>query len=372
MSTSRQFILGIFFLTALSVLGFYTLFLTDFTLFKDPVMMRVYFAEAHDLREGNPVMVSGLRIGSVKGLEYDQRAPRNRRIRATLALNSPLEMPVGTTILIEESTFLGGRHVNIEPGEYGGGAMPKTEDGAYEGAVRQNPLAALGSIGTLLGENREAIGSILDNVSAITADARAGKGLVGMLLNDQRVAQDVADSVSDLRLITTEAKGIADDIRQGRGVLGKLINDPELVASLTGAMDSLQVIIEDVRAGRGVVGKLVADDELAAEISSLIQNFGELGENLNSGKGTLGKFLSDERFAADVEVLVQSLKTASLDIQEVTKTVRNGEGSLGKLLMNQELYDEVLVSVKLLSRSLEDYREAAPITAFTGVLFSAF
>ena len=36
------------------------------------------------------------------------------------------------------------------------------------------------------------------------------------------------------------------------------------------------------------------------------------------------------------------------------------------------LYDEALGGLKLLTRSLEDYREAAPVTAFTSVLFSAF
>ena len=39
---------------------------------------------------------------------------------------------------------------------------------------------------------------------------------------------------------------------------------------------------------------------------------------------------------------------------------------------DRELYDEALVAVKLLTRSLEDYREAAPVSAFTGVLFGAF
>ena len=33
--------------------------------------------------------------------------------------------------------------------------------------------------------------------------------------------------------------------------------------------------------------------------------------------------------------------------------------------VERELYDEALTSLKLLTRSLEDYREAAPVSAFT-------
>ena len=65
MNTKRQFLLGIFFLAALSVLAFYTLFLTDFTLFSQPERETVYFPSAHGLREGDPVLVAGLRVGRV-------------------------------------------------------------------------------------------------------------------------------------------------------------------------------------------------------------------------------------------------------------------------------------------------------------------
>ena len=58
--------------------------------------------------------------------------------------------------------------------------------------------------------------------------------------------------------------------------------------------------------------------------------------------------------------------------EEAFSLARAGEGTLGAIVMNDELYQEVLRTVGLLTRSLEDYREAAPITSFTGVLFSAF
>ena len=60
------------------------------------------------------------------------------------------------------------------------------------------------------------------------------------------------------------------------------------------------------------------------------------------------------------------------DLSVVAAQVRAGEGSLGKLVMDTELYQEALESVQLITRTLEDYREAAPISTFTNVLFGAF
>ena len=96
---------------------------------------------------------------------------------------------------------------------------------------------------------------------------------------------------------------------------------------------------------------------------------GELLPNRSIGLGT--GIVEGSRHE-ELEKIVANVKTASEDPNTVVAHVRMGEGSLGKILMDQELYDEALKSVKLLTRSLEDYREAAPITAFTGVLFSAF
>ena len=62
----------------------------------------------------------------------------------------------------------------------------------------------------------------------------------------------------------------------------------------------------------------------------------------------------------------------ALSLATVAAQVRDGEGSLGKLVMDDELYAQALSSVQLITRSLEDFREAAPITTFTSVLFGAF
>ena len=365
MNKQRQLLLGVFFVVALSVLAGYTLFLTDIHFFTEPTREVVYFPEAYGLREGDPVQVSGLRIGRVKELDFDINAEPSRRIRAILLLDKPVELLTGAKITIAESTLLGGRHVDIDPGEFGGPLLERDEEGALFGQVQKNPIAALGDLGAVLTENRVAIANILTNTEAIVTNVREGRGTVGRFFSDEGMADEVETTIANIR-------DASDQLQRGEGVLGALLYDQKLLDSMSGAVDSLQAIGDDIRAGRGIVGRLIYDEELSSEVSKGIRSFSELGQQIQRGEGVMGKLLADEGLGNELEQIVKNVKTATEDLNTVVAHVRMGEGSLGKILMDQELYDEALKSVKLLTRSLEDYREAAPITAFTGVLFSAF
>lgn len=372
MSTQRQFLLGIFFLTAISILAFYTLFLTDFTLFSEPLTMDVYFSEANGLREGDAVMIQGLRVGRVKTLTYDSSQPADRRIKAVLNLNEEIELLENARISIQESTLLGGRQIDIDPGTFGGPPLTIAEGEVLKGVVQRNPIQALSSIGDILTENREAVRNIVRGLDTIVADARAGRGPLGRLLYDEEMARDLSSTVSSISEVAANSRRITDDINAGRGVIGRLINDEDLLETVRGTVMNLQTISADLREGRGIAGRLIYDEALADEVARAFQSFSNVAQKIERGEGIAGKLLSDPALGAKVESILGDFQTAAADIRAVVAQFRSGGGTLGRLLMDQQLYDEALVAVRLLTRSLEDYREAAPITAFTGVLFSAF
>ena len=82
MDNKRQFLLGTFFIVALSILGFYTLFLTDVYLFTTPVIETVKRVSKPGLRiyngkEGLPKVLGGLGVAIVStsaGVMSDRRA----------------------------------------------------------------------------------------------------------------------------------------------------------------------------------------------------------------------------------------------------------------------------------------------------------
>src|SRR5580765_1823825 len=162
MNTNRTVLLGLFFLAALGVLAYYTLFLTEADLFGKKSELVVHFAQTNGLREGDSVLVAGMRWGKVKSLEYDPTATNDRRIVVKLRLKEDVVLRRGFTIRIEDATLLGGKNVAIEPGPADADYVDPRKEMLF-GEVGRNPLASLGD---LVAESQKGVTRIVEDLSA--------------------------------------------------------------------------------------------------------------------------------------------------------------------------------------------------------------
>lgn len=379
----RQLLLGIFFVVALSILAYYTLFLTGTNWFRDPVVMNVYFPEANNLREGAEVQLLGTKVGRVKELTVESDAVASealllsgtdtlrRRVHAVLHLDQQIELAEDASITIRETSLLGGRHVDINPGTPGGKRIEWSADTPIFGKVYKNPIDSFGDLGALIGENREAFRTLMANLEAITTNVKDGKGTIGRLLMDEELSGDVKTGVADAKTLIANAKDASEQLKNGQGLLGALFYDPATKEKFSGLLDNLATLSADLKNPEGTIGALVYDKALKERVATGIEQFVTFGEKLNNNQGTLGMLLSDAQTKEDVRALLANLGSASADIKELVAQVKSGEGTVGKLLSSNELYDELKRTLLILNRSLEDFREAAPITAFSTVLFGA-
>jgi len=108
----------------LGVLSYYTLFLTDVPWFKEAHELVVHFDQAGGLRQGDSVLVAGIRQGRVMTLSYDPTAVLQRRVTVLLYLDQDVALREGFTIEIEDATLLGGKQVAIDPGPPEGREVP--------------------------------------------------------------------------------------------------------------------------------------------------------------------------------------------------------------------------------------------------------
>lgn len=399
MSTKQQTLLGLLAIAAMAVLGFYTLFLTDVNLFGEPIQIVVEFEDANGLREGDAVLVAGLRVGRVKAMTFDARAPREKRITVLLNLDQDIPLFEDYNVLIEESTLLGGRNVSILPGQAHLPQISIDTGTPLRGNLAPNPIDSLKSFSVILDENRGSIENIFSNFSDISQDLRDGRGMLGRVLTDDELSSEFEDLVTEFTKVGKNMRELSDRLTAGEGTLGKLFTSNDMYASLTATIDGLAKISEGLEEGRGVAGKLLNDPELAAEVDRAVRNFTAMSDDLRAGKGTIGKLLADGETADNISAISEDVRTITKQIRDgqgsigkiwasdelyqnllsfseridrVTAGLEEGEGTLAKLLTDDELYREVLTSVKLLNRSLEDYREAAPVSTFTSVLFNVF
>jgi phospholipid/cholesterol/gamma-HCH transport system substrate-binding protein len=372
MSPQRRLLLGVFFVVALFILAFYTLFLTDIHVFSKPILMTVYFPEANNLREGDPVQLLGARIGRVKEVTPNITAETKKRIRTVLSLERKVELLEDATISIRETSLLGGRNVFIDPGTFGGPVKQALEDGAFFGEVYKNPIASLGDFGKLLTENRDAINGFLTNLDTLTDDLRAGKGLLGRLIGDEALGVDAKDFMVAAKDLTTNLREASDQLKSGQGLLGALFYDQGMKQKWSDTLDNLSQLSGDLKGQEGLLGALIYDPSLKERLSNAIDNFGSFVGKLDQGEGALPMLMTDKDFKQQLDTLVTDLGAAAADIRTVVADARAGKGTVGKLLTDEALYADLRKTVGVLTRSLEDYREAAPITSFTSVLFAAF
>ena len=394
MSSQRQVLLGAFFVIVLSILGYYTLFMTDFSLFGKSHDMVVHFPEASGLRTGDAVLVAGIRKGRIGDMTLDPRAPLERRVTVTLIMDEEIELRESFVLRIEESTLLGGRQVYIDPGPAGDPLL--AAEAVKLGRVAPNPLADLGSF---VDENREAVRRIVTNLDEMVGGARAGRGLIGRILNEESMADTLVQGLQSFRTTADNAARISDGLREGRGVIGRLLTDQDLEARVQEIADnlaqvskSLASVSSDLEAGRGLAGRLLKDDSLGEEAALAVRTVREIVDRINQGDGTLWRLIVDPTIADDVQAIVsrvrngegslgklmtdeaiyERLSEVADNLAKASNALVNGEGSLGRLLMEPDLYLEVERAMGIVTRSLEEFREAAPVTTFTSVLFGAF
>lgn len=394
MTSKSQLALGAFFVAVLGILGYFTLFMTEFSLFRESYLMVVHFPDADGLREGDNVLVAGMRRGRVSQLTYDPGAQLDRRITVTLRMDEEVPLREGFDIHVEDATMLGGKLVVIDPGPPEG--PPVSSEAQLFGTIAPGALAGLGD---LLADSRGSVDRILGDVEVVVGDLRAGKGVLGRLIYDEALSTDVSAGLTSASATFANLEDVSGRIRNGEGVIGRLVTDEELAGKLQEIAGNLGTITEDfkvtsanLKEGRGTLGRLVNDEVLAEDVAQAVTTLQDIVERINAGEGTLGRLVTDDAIATHIESILAKaddgegllgqlltneevfakLDQIATDLASASAALSEGRGTIGKLLMDDALYAQLQRALNVVTLSLEEYREAAPISTFTSVLFGAF
>ena len=265
------------------------------------------FTNVLELKPGDPVKMAGVQIGRVEKLDIVEG-----RVQATLKLDRRHEVAVRTDSIatVKFLGLLGQNYVAISFGTAGApveeGASLKTEDQpdlsqlmirldkategvetmtrSFSGESFQNLLSPFTDF---LKENRERFGSILANVSNVTAQVASGQGTVGKLIYDDALHQSTLATVTNFNQTAESAKVALEQARTliarveaGEGTLGMLAKDKALYEETAVAMTNLKEILQKINQGNGSVGKLVNDESLFKNAKLTLQKLDKATEGL--------------------------------------------------------------------------------------------
>jgi phospholipid/cholesterol/gamma-HCH transport system substrate-binding protein len=288
--------------------------------------IKTVFSDISGLKEGAPVRVAGVEVGSVKKMDFvgdkvevtmevskEQMSRITNRSMASLGSVSLLgEAAVDITANSSGASIPEWGYVSSgpAPGSLATAAEAATKGLEQTSELLKNVQEGRGTLGKLVTDDTlyRQLNDFVESAEAVTRGINAGRGTLGRLATDPAAAKSLEQSLENLRMVTAR-------IRNGEGSLGHLINDDTLSKSVTSATNNLDVITGRINKGEGTAGKLITDAELYNRLNSMADRLDKLAASLNQGEGTAGQLLHDKQ-------LYENMNSAVTEMRDLLKEVK--------------------------------------------------
>lgn len=235
------------------------------------------------LRQGQPVMLSGVTVGYVDAVDIR----RDGKLLVTMRIYKQYQVPKGTSSKVAPNGVFGDMMVAMTPTE--------ATDDMY--AVGDTIPAGSPSIG---------IGEVLAKVDSISGDVRALTSALRGELVDRGGLTDIRKTVTAANELISTLQQIAET--QSR----ELTKTQESMRRVANAIDSARV--DSTFRSVGDLTKNVA--ELTNDLRGTTQQLNGILAKLDSKQGSAGMLLNDDGMYRDVRSLLQRLDSLTLDFQK--------------------------------------------------------
>jgi len=267
---------GALVLMGLAVFTVGLFWLTGRSIKSSGVRADVVFANVSGLKQGDPVMVSGVKKGRVQSVKLQ----RVGRVEVVLELSSDVKPHVDASAAVGSTDFFGARFVDFSPGDdqkpylqdghpIVGTTPPALMDVATGVATRANELIgnASGIVNQQLAEDihntliatqrglnvltEAGSGQMIRQTTATLASVeRVMAHLDTILGNGKRIdslGANITDLTNELSHATASLNGLLDKANKGEGTLGKLASDSTLYNDLHKTLNALTDLLTDLK-----------------------------------------------------------------------------------------------------------------------------
>lgn len=394
MDKGKLAVLGLFFAAFVAASLILASFFKDLKgLFGSKSSLYVTLDSAEGLKEGDDVLVKGVKAGSIEDISFSAIEGDKEKILVKVKLHDrPIKFYMSYKIKIVESSLIGGKYLSIVPRDPEEvdpekQAVLQNDEGlspekALKGNSDPSGFAAInewlkkngskfgdafskleelldqmkkGSVGKVLtdeGELYKDIKSMTNNAAETFTSAREimdkvrkGEGTIGKLVFEDKLYNDLSD-------LTNKAKNIADRMDRGEGTLGKLSSDSKLYDDLADVMGAAKDLLNKMRTGEGTVGALLNERDLYDEMRETTTNLREISRKIANGQGMAGRIVNDEELGSDFKDAVREFKEMTHNMNNVTKRLDKGEGTIGRMMSDDSLYRKADQAVDSLNKTL--------------------
>lgn len=270
---------------------------------KSKYELKIFYSNVYGLLPGAPVRLAGLRVGSVKNIEFPEAEP------------GKLEVIISV-------------------------------DKTVKSKIRSDSRALIGSLG-LLGDKTIEI-TVGSPDSSILEDGHVLRA--GNVTSIEAIISQGGDLVQNIKEASQSFKQIMDKINRGEGSLGLFVNDPNVYFDLDKLLVITEKLSRELETGHGSFSKFVKDSTFYVELTGFLSTTKSLIDTLSSGQGTIPRLLKDPEPYENLESIIS-------DWEQITTQIRSGQSTAGKLLTQDSLYLQLNRTLDRTEALLKDLRE---------------
>ncbi|MGC2423311.1 MAG: MlaD family protein [Nitrospirota bacterium] len=271
-------------------------------LFANNIIVYSNFSDIKGLKDGAPVRLSGVQIGSVKGIYFQSAGA----VRVAMSIKEDYLRFLTKDSVAAVSTMgiLGDKFIELSAGT--DGRLPP--GGVIAGTTSLDIQKIAGSGNAVIAK----LGTVVERLDHILYLIENGNGSASKFIKDPSL-------YDNLNASTKRLADILDSINSGRGSLGRIVKDDTLYSELEASARDLRQFTLSLKNSDGTLKKLVADKSLYENLDASSKKLSSILDRLDKGEGTLGGLTKNGRVSKDLEQTISDLKALIEDIKQHPK-----------------------------------------------------
>ena len=301
-TTSQKIRLGLFVIIGLLIFILATYLIGDKQkMFGKTSHLETVFNNVNGLQIGNNVRYSGVNVGTVRGIEM----LNDTNIKVDMIIDKTIfkHIKKDAVATIGSDGLVGSMIINILPGK---GTDAPVEPGDKIRSVNRVSTDEL--LNTLSKTNNNAA-LLTENLLTITEEINAGKGTIGLLLNDAELARDLKQTMHYLKISGRETSNATKNLNK---LLESMNNKDNVIGLLkdTAVANSIKTIVNNL-------------DNSSLEINRVVTNLNKTILNIKDGKGALNYLSNDPKLVNKIDSTMTNVTESSAKLNENLEALKH-------------------------------------------------
>ncbi len=266
--------------------------------------LRARFPKVNGLVIGSPVWLSGVSVGYVSDIRFPEKL-QSKELVVVMKIKTRYKKYIreDSRAYIETKGLLGNKIITITIGSSGKRIL---QNGDFIKTVPPLDITEFVSGATASLRNLQ---QIIEDLKDIGNAIRAGKGSLGLLVNDNRLYAELTSILANLDRFSRL-------LNKADSSLGKFMRSSELYDNING-------VVLDVKNGRGTMGQLLHNQKPFDKINEILERLDRIIAYIESGKGNMGRLVKEEQFYNNMNDTLnetrETLKEIKALIQDIKK-----------------------------------------------------